>query len=362
MRTLIALSLVVLTACAASPPPSSPPSPPAQASHPVSRATSQPAEAPSGATTVGSGSGSPAPSVTPKLSKEEEEIARTPLKVEKVSGSVYVLEGAGGNIGVSVGDDGIVLVDDQFAVLAPKIREALKGITDKPVRFVLNTHWHFDHTGGNAVFGSEAPILAHENVRKRLIAGASMNVGGKLLVIPPAKPEALPVVTFDDKVSVHLNGEDIRAIHVQSGHTDGDVIVHFVKSNVVHMGDDFVTTGFPFPDLDSGGTLRGMIGVIDKLAAELPADVKLIPGHGKVSGIEDLKRVSAVLKDCVKLVEAEMKKKKTLDQIKAAKVLAKYDDMGKGFMKTDMFIEIIFKELSRPAEGAKAPAAAKKPR
>jgi glyoxylase-like metal-dependent hydrolase (beta-lactamase superfamily II) len=254
----------------------------------------------------------------------------------------------GGNIGVSVGDDGIVLVDDQFAPLAAKIQAALKGITDKPLRVVLNTHWHGDHTGGNATFGATAPIVAHENVRKRLAAGApKLTLGGKELdATPPAPKEALPVITFQDKVSVHLNGEEIRAIHLPKGHTDGDVIVHFTRSNVVHMGDDFVTYGFPFVDLRSGGSVKGIIAAMDAAVKQLPPDVKVIPGHGKVSTVEDMKKLSATLKDCVKLVEAEVKKKRTLAQIQEAKVLAKYDDLGKGFMKTDTFIEIIWKELT----------------
>jgi glyoxylase-like metal-dependent hydrolase (beta-lactamase superfamily II) len=260
-----------------------------------------------------------------------------------------MLEGAGGNIAVSVGEDGVVLVDDQFAPLAGKIKAALKGITDRPIRVVLNTHWHGDHTGGNAVFGRGAPIVAHDNVRKRLVSGSPrVELGGKTFdARPPAPKEALPIVTFQDKVSVHLNGEEIRALHLPSGHTDGDVIVYFTKSNVVHMGDDFVSNGFPFADLASGGSIKGMIAAIDRAVKDLPADVKVIPGHGGVSTIADMKKISATLKDCVKLVEAEVKKKKTLAQLQEAKVLAKYDDLGKGFMSTAMFVEILFKELTR---------------
>ena len=174
------------------------------------------------------------------------------MKLTKVGGTVYMLEGAGGNIGVSVGEDGIVLVDDQFAPLAPKIREALKGLTDKPIKFVLNTHFHGDHTGGNAQFGAEAPIIAQENVRKRLKEGGAV-AGSEA---KPAPKEALPVITFNDRATVHLNGEDIRAIHFPHGHTDGDSIIFFPQSNVVHMGDDFVTYGFPFVDVRSGAAGR----------------------------------------------------------------------------------------------------------
>jgi cyclase len=292
----------------------------------------------------------PTPSASASASAADDKFAAVVIKAEKVSGNIYMLEGMGGNIGVSVGDDGIVLVDDQFAPLAPKIRAALKGITDKPVRFVLNTHWHGDHTGSNAAFSTEASIVAHDNVRRRLASGGpKLVLGGKPLGndTPPADKAALPVVTFTDKLSIHLNGEEIRAVHFPSGHTDGDAVIYFTKSNVVHMGDDFVTYGFPFVDLTSGGSVKGIIAAMEKVAAELPADAKIIPGHGKVSTVEDMKKLAATLKDTVRLVEAEVKKKKTLEQIQQAKVLAKYDDLGKGFIKSEMFVEIIYKELTK---------------
>src|SRR5260370_36072694 len=164
------------------------------------------------------------------------------IKVTKVAGTVYMLQGAGGNIGVSIGEDGIVIVDDEFAPLAEKIKAALKGITDKPVKFVLNTHWHGDHTGGNAQFGETAPIIAHTNVRKRLMNGGA--VAGNN--IAPASKAALPGITFDQDLTVHLNREDIRAIHFPAGHTDGDAVIFFPQSTVVPIGDDFVTHDFPF--------------------------------------------------------------------------------------------------------------------
>jgi glyoxylase-like metal-dependent hydrolase (beta-lactamase superfamily II) len=157
----------------------------------------------------------------------QQDFSKVQITVTKVGGTVYMLEGAGGNIGVSVGEDGIVLVDDQFAPLAPKIREALKGITDKPIKFVLNTHFHGDHTGGNSQFSSEATIIAQENVRKRLIDGGTV-AGSE---VKPAAKAALPVITFNDRATVHLNGEDIRAIHFPHGHTDGDSIIFFPQSN-----------------------------------------------------------------------------------------------------------------------------------
>jgi cyclase len=272
------------------------------------------------------------------------------IKVTPVAGSVYMLEGSGGNIGVSVGEDGIVIVDDQFAPLAPKIRAALKGIADKPVRFVINTHWHGDHTGGNEQFGRDATIVAHENVRKRMQQGSpARKVGGnELPPTPPAAKVALPVVTFQDRVTVHVNGEDVRAIHFPRGHTDGDSVIYFTKSNVVHMGDDFVAYGFPFVDLQSGGSVRGLIADLDKIIPELPAGAKIIPGHGPISSVDDVKKFAATLKEVVAVVEAEVKKGKKLDEIKKAKPLAKWDQTwGKGFVKTDDFLETVYTDLTR---------------
>jgi cyclase len=285
------------------------------------------------------------------LAAQERDFEKVEIKVVPVAGSVYMLQGAGGNIGVSSGEDGIVIVDDQFAPLAQKIRTALKGIADRPVRFVLNTHWHGDHTGGNEKLSGEATIIAHENVRKRLAAGApSMNVGGHdRPAIPPAPKGALPIITFDTRLNVHLNGEDIRAVHFPHAHTDGDVVIWFTKSKVVHMGDNFVTYGFPFIDLRSGGSLKGLIAHLDRLIPELPADIKIIPGHGNVSTVEDLKKFTATLKEVTATVEAEVKKGKKPDDMKKAKILAKWDAAwGQGFIKTDSFIDMAYQDLTKP--------------
>jgi len=335
--------------CASDPPP-----PPVA---PTVTAPARPAPAPPAPAPTADKPATPAPA-------EGDRFAKVEMKVQRVAGDVYMLEGAGGNIGVLAGEDGIVIVDDEFAPLAPKIRAALKGISDKPIKFVINTHWHGDHTGGNAVFSADGPIVAHENVRKRLIDGRpAYEAGGKMRdAIPPAPKEALPVVTFEDSVAVHVNGEDVRAIHAPHGHTDGDAFIFFPKANVVHMGDDFTLPGLPFVDVGSGGSVRGLIGAMDKAIATLPADVKVIPGHGALSTLEDVKKLDATLKDIVKIVDGEIKKKKTLDQVKAAKVLAKYDEMGKGFITTDAFLETVYKELTekpaaKPADAGKKPAA-----
>ncbi|HYX53859.1 MAG TPA: MBL fold metallo-hydrolase [Candidatus Limnocylindrales bacterium] len=279
-----------------------------------------------------------------------QDFSKVQIKVQKVSGTVYMLEGAGGNIGASVGDDGIVVVDDEFLPLADKIEAALKGITDKPVKFVLNTHWHGDHTGGNPHFGEKAPIIAQENVRKRLATGGHTKFGDT----PPAPKVALPVITFEDKVSVHLNGEDIRAIHFPHGHTDGDSVIFFPQSNVVHMGDDFFNGNmFPFIDLDSGGSVQGMIAGDEKVLAEVPDDVKIIPGHGPLASNEDLRKFIEMLKGTSGAVQAGIKAGKTLDQLKQEKVLAKWDAWAHGFINADVFTEVLYDSLTKKTTGPK---------
>lgn len=273
----------------------------------------------------------------------QQDFSKVQIKVSKVAGGVYMLEGSGGNIGVSVGEDGIVIVDDQFAPLAPKIKEALKGISDKPVRFVLNTHFHGDHTGGNAQFGTEATIIAHENVRKRLQAGGAVNGSS----VAPVPKEALPVITFNDRATVHLNGEDIRAIHFPNGHTDGDSVIFFPQSNVVHMGDDFVTYGFPFVDVHNGGSVSGMIAGVEKVLTLVPADVKIIPGHGAISTPADVRKFVEMLKDTRALVAQAAREGKTAGQMKSEHLLSRYEDLGKGFIKTDAWIDLLLADIEK---------------
>ena len=280
-------------------------------------------------------------------SAQDDDFSKVQIKVTKVSGSVYMLEGAGGNIGASVGEDGIVVVDDQYAPLAEKIQAALKGITDKPVRFIINTHYHGDHTGGNAFFQKQAPVIAHDNVRKRLESGGNAgNLGSISMERKPAPKEALPILTFDHDVTVHLNGEDIRALHFPSGHTDGDSIIFFPKSNVVHMGDDFVRYGFPFVDLAAGGSVQGMISAIEEVVPKLPPDVKVIPGHGKVSNLDDVREYVKMLIDTRAVVEKGVKQGKTLDQLKQEKVLDAWKKWNGDFVTTDAFIETLYNDLT----------------
>ncbi|HZP17570.1 MAG TPA: MBL fold metallo-hydrolase [Terriglobales bacterium] len=286
------------------------------------------------------------------VSAQEQDFSKVQMKVTKAGGSVYMIEGAGGNIGASVGEDGIVIVDDQFAPLADKIRAALKGITDKPLRFVINTHYHFDHTGGNALFQKDAPIIAHDNVRKRLEQGGiAGNLGKISFEAKPQPKEALPIITFDHDVTVHLNGEDIRALHVASGHTDGDSIIFFPKSNVVHMGDDFVTYGFPFVDLAGGGSVQGMIASVQQAVAQLPPDVKVIPGHGPLSNLDDVRRFIAMLKETRAVVEKGIKEGKSLEQLQKDNVLAPWQKWSGDFVKSDQWLETLYNDLTGKKSG-----------
>jgi glyoxylase-like metal-dependent hydrolase (beta-lactamase superfamily II) len=272
------------------------------------------------------------------------------IKVTKVSGNIYMLEGEGGNIAASVGEDGIVIVDDQFAPLADKIQSALKNlkITDKPVRFVINTHYHGDHTGGNAPFAnSGSTLIAQDNVRKRLESGGVAGNGGSLkMERKPAPKAALPVITFDHDVTVHLNGEDIRALHFPAGHTDGDAVIFFPKNNVVHMGDDFVRYGFPFIDVASGGSVQGMIAAMEKVSGELPADVKVIPGHGQISNLDDVRAYVKMLKETSAAVQKAIDANKTLDQMKQEKILEPWAKWSGQFIDSDKFIETLYHSLT----------------
>ena len=274
---------------------------------------------------------------------QDQDFSKVEIKATKVAGSVYMLEGAGGNIGVSVGADGILIVDDQFAPLAEKIRAALKSLGEGKLKFVLNTHWHGDHTGGNARFGTEAPIIAHDNVRKRLASDQTI-FGNK---VPAAPREALPVITFNDSLTVHFNNEEIRAIHFPNGHTDGDSVIFFTGSNVVHMGDDFFAGRFPFVDLENGGNVVSLAKNVGDIINRLPAGVKIIPGHGPLSTVDDLRLYHRMLLETIDTVRKQAAAGKTLEQIKAQGLPETWKDWGTGFIKTDQWIELIYKSLPK---------------
>jgi cyclase len=281
---------------------------------------------------------------------QQQDFSKVQIRVTKVFGNIYMLEGAGGNIAASVGEDGVVIVDDQFAPLAEKIQAALKDlkITDKPVRFVINTHYHGDHTGGNVPFSTAgSTVIAQDNVRKRLESGGTAGNGGSIKMdVKPAEKAALPIITFEHDVTVHLNGEDIRALHFPSGHTDGDSIIFFPKNNVVHMGDDFVRYGFPFIDVASGGSVQGMIDAMEKATAQLPPDVKVIPGHGALSNLDDVRAFTKMLRETSAVVQKALDGHKSLDQMKQEKILAPWEKFSGAFINTDAFIETLYNSLT----------------
>lgn len=275
----------------------------------------------------------------------QQDFSKVEVKATKVAGNVHMLQGSGGNIGVSVGSDGILIVDDQFAPLADKIKAALKTLGEGKLKFVLNTHWHGDHTGGNVAFGPEAPIIAHDNVRKRLATEQKSEFFKR--TTPASPKEALPVITFGQSLSVHFNGEEIRVIHFPQGHTDGDSIIFFTNSNVVHMGDDFFAGRFPFVDLESGGSVEGLTKNIGDVMAKLPADVKIIPGHGPISTLDDLKSYHRMLVEITDIVRKKIAAGKTVEQIKTEGVPDEWKSWGTGFIKTDIWLETIHRSLSK---------------
>ena len=273
-----------------------------------------------------------------------QDFSKVEIKVTKVSGNVYMLEGSGGNIGVSVGPDGILIVDDQFAPLADKIKAALKTLGEGKLKFVLNTHYHGDHTGGNIAFGPDAPIIAQTNVRKRLSEEQKSKFFNR--TTPASPKEALPVITFDDAVSVFFNGEEIKVIHFPHGHTDGDSVIFFTGSNVVHMGDDFFNGRFPVVDLEAGGDVEGMTKNVGDIISKLPAGVKIIPGHGPLTDAEGLKAFHNMLLQTTDIVRKRMAAGKTLDQIKAEGLPEEWKSWGGGFIKTDLWLTLIYNSLS----------------
>jgi cyclase len=275
----------------------------------------------------------------------QQDMGKVEIKAEQLAPGVAVLFGAGGNIGVSYGPDGTVLVDDQFAPLTPKIQEAVAKLGATPVKFLINTHWHFDHTGGNENLGSAgAVILAHDNVRIRMVQGAT--VAGN--TSPPAANAALPVITYHDGLMLHLNGDEVRTIHFGHGHTDGDSIVVWKKANIVHMGDLFMNkVSLPFVDLDSGGNVRGFLDAAETTLAMTDANTKFIPGHGPMATRADLEAHRDMLKSVIGSVDAGIKNKKTLEQIKAMKPAAKWE-VANGFISGDAFVEAVYKSLTSP--------------
>lgn len=266
------------------------------------------------------------------------------IRVERVAPGIAVLFGRGGNIGLSYGSDGNILIDDQYAPLTERILAAIHTLDPDPIRFVINTHWHGDHTGGNEnVARTGAVIVAHDNVRRRM----SMDEVVRGTPVPASPAAALPVVTFSAGVTFHLNGDDIRVIHVAHAHTDGDALVYWTHANVLHMGDTFFNGLIPFIDLDSGGSIDGAIVAVEAGLALANDATVIIPGHGPIGHRADLIRYRDMLVSLRDRVRAEMRRHRSLDQIKALRLADRYGPAD-GFISPDRMIETIYQSLSHP--------------
>ncbi|HEX8907104.1 MAG TPA: MBL fold metallo-hydrolase [Longimicrobiaceae bacterium] len=268
------------------------------------------------------------------------------VRSQPVAGRVHVLMGRGGNIGVLAGPDGVILVDDEYAPLTGRIQAAVAAIDPGPIRFLVNTHWHGDHTGGNENFGKAGVvILAHDNVRMRMSTEQFIERINQR--VPPSPPAALPIITFGQDVTFHLDGEETHAFHVAPAHTDGDVVVHFRTSNVIHAGDVYFNGIYPFVDLSSGGSVEGTIAAADRMLALANDRTRIIPGHGAVSGVAELRAYRDMLATSRDRVRAAIARGQTLEQLKAAHPLADLDAVwGKGFISPDAWLDTLYKELS----------------
>jgi cyclase len=273
---------------------------------------------------------------------QDQDFSQVEVKTVPVAGSVSMLQGSGGNIAVLVGPEGVLVVDDEYAPLVPKILAAIGKLSSRPVRFVVNTHWHGDHTGGNAVLGAEgAVIVAQDNVRKRM-STEQFNAFIKRRS-PPSPAIALPIVTFVDGVRFYLDGEDIEVTHIGPGHTDGDSTVWFHKANVIHMGDNFFNGMYPAIDGDAGGSLDGMVTALEGVLGRIDDQTKVIPGHGPLGTKADLKRFHDMLVTIRDRVRQAIHDGKTQDQVLAMKPSADLDAVwGNGFLKPDFFVTLVY--------------------
>ena len=272
--------------------------------------------------------------------EQEAEVVTVP-----VADGVHMFMAAGGNIGVLSGDEGVFLIDDQYAPMVPRIKAAAEKLTSEPVRLVVNTHWHGDHAGGNERFGEEGVvIIAHDNVRKRLSKSHFSKFFDQ--EIPPSPAAALPVITFSDDVTVHLNGQTLSIEHVAPAHTDGDSIIWFTEANAVHLGDIFFNGLYPFIDLDSGGDVRGMVRAAEYALRRIDADTKIIPGHGPLADRDDLQEYARMLKTSIERVANMVADGKTLDEVIAAQPSAEFDERwGQAFIAPDRWATLLYRGL-----------------
>ena len=267
------------------------------------------------------------------------------IRPVKLSEQIYMLKGSGGNIGVMIGKEGTLVIDNQFAPLSNKINGAVKTLDPGEIKFMINTHLHGDHSGGNENFYKMgAIIVAHDQVRERMMK-ESFNARANRTT-PPRDKEAWPAITFADKLNFHLNDEDIILHHFDIGHTDGDVIVQFKKANIIHTGDAFVRYGYPFIDISSGGGVNGFINTLDKILLLIDDNTKVIPGHGEVATKADVKKVRDNIADIRDQVAAALKKGKKIEDMAALGITDKYDaEYGKGFVKGKDFVLMVAENL-----------------
>ncbi len=280
-------------------------------------------------------------------SAQQQDFSKIEITTETVADGIYMMQGSGGNIGVLVGDDGVVLIDDQYGPLTDKITAAVAKISEQPIRMIINTHWHGDHSGGNENLAKAgALIIAQDNVRRRM----STKFFSEFFQseVPASPAAALPVLTFDRSVSLHLNGHTIRAEHVPAAHTDGDAIIWFEEANVVHMGDTYFEGFYPFIDRNSGGSIRGMIAAIDTALLKINADTKVIPGHGPLSDRTKLVRFRDLLATVANRMQALIADGKNLAEIQASKPTAEFDaQWGNGFIKPDQWVDMIYRGMAQ---------------
>ncbi len=269
------------------------------------------------------------------------------IRTTEIAPGIYTLEGAGGTMAMSVGDDGVILIDDQFAPLTDKIRYAIAQVTNRPVRFVLNTHWHGDHTGGNENFAKGgAWVMAHDNVRVRMSAEQYRQLFDRR--DPPSPEGAWPVVTFSENVSFHLNGHDIDVFHAPNAHTDGDAIVHFKNRNVIHMGDVMFSGMYPFVDTSTGGNVRGVLRAVERVLPLADGGTKIVCGHGPVTNREGLRAYRDMLRTAISRVETLVAEGRTLEEVVAAKPMADHDARyASDFMTPARFLTVVYWSLKR---------------
>lgn len=273
------------------------------------------------------------------------------IKTQKIKEGLYLLQGRGGNIAVQAGEDGVFLVDDELAPLSPQVEAAIKKISSKPVKFVLNTHWHYDHTGGNLHWRKKNSLLvAHQKTREHLSKEEFIKLFNKRF---PANPkEALPVVTFSRDIQFFFNGDRIKVRHLMPAHTDGDAMVYFKKAGVVHLGDIFINGSYPFIDQENGGALDGVIASVEEILKIYPKDAIFIPGHGPIGNRKDLQAYLKMLQTAKQLVKQGMQKHQGLEALQAAKPLQSLDaQWGGGLIKNDQFVGIIYQSLKGKKEG-----------